>query len=398
MFKLEAHYDVIVIGAGPAGLMAARKAAEGGANTLLLEKERSLGVKPCGEAVSLSTLADAGLSATGRHTVHKVRGAHVVAPDGVSKVTLDATDFSAAGRGGGMIIDKPVFLEELAAKAVGSGVQLAISAKVDDIERSDEDVAVSCSVMGRRTVSGAKVVIGCDGVGSIVAKKYFNRRGYELVSCLQYIIANCEILEEDMLYFYFGSQVAPEAYLWVFPKGDGYANVGLGVRGAQAKPYLDKFVRGHPEMFGSSTVIGIGAAILPISGLVPTMATERLLLAGDAAGQVIPVTGAGIHTSLVGGAIAGEVAAESLEAGDQSARFLKAYEERYADPWSQRIERSLRVLRAIEKLPDNDLNELASVLTGEDILDLANGLNVTRVAAKLLKHPIFALKVAKALV
>ncbi|MDH5703454.1 MAG: NAD(P)/FAD-dependent oxidoreductase [Aigarchaeota archaeon] len=397
MFKLEARYDVIVIGAGPAGLMAARKTAEGGANTLLLEKERSLGVKPCGEAVSLSTLADAGLSTTGRHTVHKVRGAHVIAPDGVGKVTLDTTQFSGAGRGGGMIIDKPVFLEELAAKAVASGAQLAISARVEDVERSEEDVAVNYSVMGRKTVSRAKVVIGCDGVGSLVAKKYFNRQGYELVSCLQYLMTNCNIPDEDMLCFYFGSQVAPRAYVWVFPKGEGYANVGLGVRGAQAKPYLDKFIHGHSEMFESSTVIGIGAATLPVGGVVLTTAADRLMLAGDAAGQVIPVTGGGIHTSIMGGALAGEVATESLEAGDQSSRFLKAYEERYRDPWGQRIERSLKVLRVLEKLGDDDLNELASVLTGDDIMDLANGLNITRVAAKLFRHPIFALKVAKAL-
>ncbi len=150
-------------------------------------------------------------------------------------------------------------------------------------------------------------------------------------------------------------------------------------------------------MFGSSTVIGIGAATLPVGGLVPAMADDRLLLAGDAAGQVVPLTGAGIHAGLAGGALAGEVAAESLEAGDQSARFLRAYEERYRDPWGQRIERSLRARRALEKLGDDDLNKLANFLTGEDVMDLANGLNVTRVAAKLLKHPVFALKVARAL-
>lgn len=397
MFELQERYDVIVVGAGPAGLMAARKAAEGGANTLLLEKERRLGVKPCGEAVSLSTLKDAGLSSTGRFAVHPIRGAHAVAPDGVSKVTLDVTDFSSAGRGGGMIIDKPVFLEELAAKAVASGAQLVISARVENIERSEEDVAVSYSVMGQKTASRAKVVIGCDGVGSLVAKKYFPRSGYELVSGLQYVMANCEIPEEDMLCFYFGSQVAPRAYLWVFPKGEGYANVGLGVRGASAKPYLDRFIHRHPEIFESSTVIGVAAATLPVSGIVSPMVADRLMLAGDAAGQVIPVTGAGIHASLMGGALAGGIAAESMEAGDQSAPFLKAYEERYHDPWSQRIGRSLRVMRALEKLSDDDLNQLATVLTGEDVMDLANGLNVTRVAAKLLKHPIFAIKVAKAL-
>ena len=397
MFKLQTHYDVMVVGAGPAGLMAARKAAEGGADTLLLEKERRLGVKPCGEGVSLSTLADAGLGFTGRYAVHTVRGAHVVAPDGVGEVTLNATDFTAAGRGGGTIIDKPVFLEELAAKAVASGVQLVISARVEDIEMSEEDVAVSYSVMGQRTVSRAKVVIGCDGVGSLVAKKYFSRPSYELVSGLQYVMANCEFPEEDMLYFYFGSQVAPRGYVWVFPRGEGYANVGLGVRGAPAKPYLDKFVHAHPEVFRSSTVIGIGAATIPVGGLVSPMAADRLLLAGDAAGQVIPLTGGGIHASLMGGALAGQVAAESIEVGDQSARFLKAYEERYRDPWGRRIERSLKAMRTMEKLSDDDLNGLASVLTGEDILDLANGLNTVRVAAKLLKHPAFALKVAKAL-
>ncbi|HPC27780.1 MAG TPA: hypothetical protein PKX17_03535, partial [Candidatus Methanomethylicus sp.] len=69
----------------------------------------------------------------------------------------------------------------------------------------------------------------------------------------------------------------------------------------------------------------------------------------------------------------------------------------YSEYWGSRISKSLRVLRAIEEMSDDDLNALGSVLSGEDVVDLANGLDFKRVASKLMMHPVLAMKLASRL-
>ena len=123
---------------------------------------------------------------------------------------------------------------------------------------------------------------------------------------------------------------------------------------------------------------------------------DSAILIGDAAGHVIPLTGAGIHSSVSAGLAAGKVAAEAASDGDTSKQRLSKFYELY-QPWIERIRRSLRAMRAVENLSDEDLDTLAKILSADDILDLANGINLTKVAKKLLAHPIFAAKLARAL-
>jgi digeranylgeranylglycerophospholipid reductase len=143
-------------------------------------------------------------------------------------------------------------------------------------------------------------------------------------------------------------------------------------------------------------VIDNRGAPVPVGGVISKYIFDRAILIGDAAGMVIPMTGGGIHSSIAAGIAAGEVAGEASQEGDVSEDRLRAFDEKYR-PWLERIRRSLKVLRIIERLSDYDLNELAEVLSDEDIVDLANGLNVGRVARKLLSHPRLAVKLARQL-
>ena len=123
---------------------------------------------------------------------------------------------------------------------------------------------------------------------------------------------------------------------------------------------------------------------------------DNVILIGDAAGMVIPLTGGGIHSSIASGLVAGEVSGKASLEGDVSKERLMEFVEKYS-PWLTRIKRSLKVLRALENLSDEDLNLLAEILEERDIIDLANGLEILRVAKKLLRHPRLAAKLAKPL-
>ncbi len=377
-------YDIIVVGAGPAGLAAARSAAKGGTRTLLIEKNPEIGaVKPCAEGASQATFKTAGISPKPSIALHRTN-AQVYAPN-MKCVEINKMGFS---------INKTMFLQEMALKAAEAGVMTNVGEPVQSVKSKDSSMLVKTN----RHTYESSVIIGADGYWSTVAKSLRVKERSEPIPCMQYKMVNCDLEFPDSARVYLGNEIAPRGYAWIFPRGDGVANVGIGVRGASAKLHLDKFVKLLGKEFDRAQVIDCRGAVVPIGGLIKQNVLDGAILIGDAAGTVIPFTGAGIHSSIAAGIIAGEVAAGAVAEDDNSKKRLSEFRSRYEKDWGNRIRKSLKAMKAIEKLSDDDLNLLQETLTAEDILDLANGMNVKRVALKLLKHPVLAAKLAKTLI
>jgi len=391
------EFDVVVAGAGPAGMMAAREASRRGMNVLLLEKENYFGRKPCGEAVSELALQTSEIppSDKGKLILNRVKGSYIFSPGEVKAVKLSTGDSELNE---GYIIDKPFFLRRLAEIAAEEGVTIWMNSEVKSvIRRNGKICGVTFIRRGKTEQALSKTVIACDGFNSTVLRDVFGISPRPVIPCIQYKMANCKELEEEMIRIYLGQNVAPGGYVWVFPTGETTANVGIGVRGKPAKPYLDKFIKNHPDMFRKAQILNVGAAPVPICGQLSNAVDDRLLVCGDAAGQVIPCTGGGIESGLYGGKLAGRVMAEALAEGDTGAERLRRYWSEYETPFGSRIRDSAKALRAIETLNDEELIELGSLLSSRDIVDLVNGFDVARVAKLLLSHPAFALKISKIL-
>ncbi len=379
------NYDVAIVGAGPAGVMAAWKAATHGSRTILLEREENPGRKVCAEGVLGEALIDAEVDPSDYFVTNKIVGAYLYAPDERKRVEV---------KWGGYILDKPRFLSFLAERAGKSGANVWYGATVNDVSREDGGLLIS----GKRGVvpfrASCRVIIGCDGVSSILARRYFNRENYSVVAALQYEMSACNIEDESMLQVYVGHQKAPAGYIWVFPKKNGDANVGIGVKGGNAKQLLDSFVHDHPQIFSGAVIQRSLAAPVPVGGEVGEYVQDNMMLCGDAAGQVIPLTGAGIQTGIVAGKFAGEVAAESVREGDVSAKRLSEYREKFESYFGGRIASSLKALESFERFSDDDLNIITQYLDGQDLVDMANGYNPMKVISLLVRHPLLAMKVA----
>ncbi len=390
-----ASYDILVIGGGPAGLMAARKTSQKGVKTLLVEKEKQFGLKVCGEAASTATLTQAELFPSESFICSReINRVLVYPPQEEKKVEIYA---GGIGYSGGYILNKMAFLEEMGRLALQEGTEIWMVAVANQLVRHDGLFRCTIGTAEGVQLVEAKLVIGCDGMNSLVARSFFNREGYRRISCLQYEMANCHLADPTRLEIFIGNNVAPGGYVWIFPKGEGLANVGIGTQGAPARKCLDKFIETHPQRFQKARVLSMGAAPVPIGGQIEELVQDGLMLCGDAAGQVIPLTGAGIHSAIAAGRIAGQVAAEALIEGNISREKLSAYPEQFNETWGKRITDSLKAQQLIVKLSDQELNQLADIFTGQDIVDLANGFNLARVGIKLLKYPTFAAKVARAL-
>ncbi|WP_455363954.1 NAD(P)/FAD-dependent oxidoreductase [[Eubacterium] cellulosolvens] len=389
------YFDAAVVGGGPTGLMAARKIAERGFKVALFEKDSDVGKKVCGEACSEASITDAEISGERKFLLNRISCVYIYPPDETKPIEIQR-EIETIGTG--YILDKHGFLKALASEAEKRGASLFFNSHVHDAERSSHQVTVKISEQGHERQVRSKILLGCDGFNSIIRKKFFDPQKIELISCIQYTMTDCNVPDQHVMEFFFGKQVAPLGYLWFFPKSSGVVNLGVGVRGSTAKDFLEKFIRRHPERLSEAQVQSVGGAPVIVSGQIEKFVTDNILLSGESAGQVIPFTGAGIHTGLVSGKIAAQTVIEALESEDFSEKRLTAYVERFNRAYGDRIKKSLRAMRVFERLDDEYLNQLAEILTGEDVINLANGQNIERVAKKLLSHPALALRVAKALV
>ena len=210
----------------------------------------------------------------------------------------------------------------------------------------------------------ADVVIAADGVES----KFSRWCGIdttvpvrEIMSSVQYVMADIDIDEHSTI-FYLGNDVAPEGYLWVFPKGKRSANVGIGISGKKsgtghrAKDYLDTFVKKtFPE---GKTIEYIPGGVSVCRPLDCTVA-DGLMITGDAARVVDPLTGGGIYNAMYTGRLAAEVAAECIDKGDVTKKALIKYDKAWrASKMGRSIERNYHIKEYLIKQPDTKLNEI----------------------------------------
>jgi len=374
--------DVVVVGAGPAGSLAARTAAERGVNVLLLEEHPEVGLPVfCAEGLNIKGIEDAGLEAKPPIVSQVIHKARIYAPD-KNYVELTSSKWE------GYTLNRDAFDSALAEKAVMAGAELRTSTKVTDVIREGNEV------VGVRALDDdgslevkSKVVIGADGHASTVRiRSGFLRWFPEVTPCAQYRLGGLELENPEINECYLGRKIAPGGYAWVFPKSSEVANVGVGVRKYNDGPpidYLRKFVDSDPR-FRDAEILLVNGGLCPTSGTIDRIVDNGVMLVGDAAGQLIPLTGAGIHLAVMAGKMAGEVAAEAVEEGDASAEKLQRYVHRFDDIWGKPITDSRKIVEMLDKFEDEDLNTLARILSSDDILNIANGTNVGRTLAKLV--------------
>jgi len=383
------YYEAVIVGGGPAGLMAAQKASENGAQVLLLEKEPYFGRKVCAGGITKQTLVDSEISASPDFIENEIFGACVHGPDARNKVIIDA---DSIGWRKGYIINKPNFLREMAQAATSKGAEIKLNSAVSRVTRRDNAIVVTTE--GEEGISqvACKTLLGCDGFASVVAKSFCFADEVEMMSCIQYSMSNCDLQDEHLIEIYLGRTIAPLGYLWIFPKGKGIANVGVVVRGMNAKEMLDRFIAGDKRL-KDSEILKVGSAPIVTSGQRRNVVSDNLMICGESAGQVVPLTGAGIHTALIAGKIAGEVCARAVEENDLSKKRLSDYVHSYYLAYGRQIENSLKVAQIYRRLDDDDLNRLLEVLGAKDLANLASGLDVGRIVEMLLKHPLLSSKV-----
>ncbi|HOQ81029.1 MAG TPA: NAD(P)/FAD-dependent oxidoreductase [Candidatus Cloacimonadota bacterium] len=358
--QIAPYYDVVVIGGGPAGAVTARYAAENGASVLILERDREVGIPVrCAEGVSVTGISPF-IEPDEQWICTMIKGASLHSPDG--------NFVEMYNNGDGYVLERRIFDRALVDLACSKGA--TILTKADAIgftKNNDGEISgVQYRYLGKNYSVNCKIIIGADGIESQVGKwAGINTtiKLEDLETCVQYTVNNIKI-NPELCRFYFGREVSPGGYLWLFPKSEYSANIGIGICGIETKPnigplyYLNKFMeKNFPNASVSYTV----------GGGVPTkhgtdFVADHVMLVGDAARQVNPITGGGIVQAMIAGRICGETCTKALQANDFSKKFMSEYEKR----WDKVLGANQRFMYSVKssfiKMSDKKFNSIVGAV------------------------------------
>ncbi|MGI6447448.1 MAG: NAD(P)/FAD-dependent oxidoreductase, partial [Methanobrevibacter boviskoreani] len=283
-----------------------------------------------------------------------------------------------------------------------AGAEIKIKTLAKGVTKTDDGYIVSCEQYGKDIDIKAKIIIAADGPESHIGRwagLKTAQKAVNMESGVQYEMCNLHFERPGVIEFYFGS-CAPGGYVWVFPKGDDIANVGLAILaphadkvnpGKTAKEYLDDWIATSPITKDAQAVeLNVGGD--PVGGMPKKIYADNIMVCGDAAGQVNPLTGGGIISGMTGGMYAGQVAAEAIKKGDCSAKFLKKYDKLVRDDIGDEIKKYAVVQDYMLGLKDEDLDKIAHEFVDVDF----SKVSTTQLVKALIKvSPSAALKLGK---
>jgi digeranylgeranylglycerophospholipid reductase len=378
---MELKTDLLIVGAGPGGTATAISALKKGGKVLILDRKTNVGVPvQCGEAIGKTGPGIAEIDIPQNSIVNPIRGFRIYSPN------LTKVDY-AKPEPDGYIVDRRIFDKELLAKACEMGAEALVGANVNELLYKNNQIkGVIARRFGEKIEIKAEVVVGADGVNSTIAKLSGLRKNIKLKdieSCAQYEMVNVQIDDVDLLEFYLGKQVSPRGYVWVFPKSENRANIGLGIGGGvgekTALEYLQDFIKKNPrgkEICKNAKTIEFRVGALPMGGPNPQNVLDNLILVGDAAGQVHPITGGGMGYAIVCGSIAGEVAVDAITEKDTSEEALSLYEAQWREKYEKEFEQMLNLQQLLTEAEDTLLDKLAKTLSGKNVVELTAGKKI----------------------
>ncbi|HET9052239.1 MAG TPA: geranylgeranyl reductase family protein [Candidatus Dormibacteraeota bacterium] len=321
--------DVLVVGAGPAGAAAATHLRRAGLSVLLLDKRRFPRDKVCGDFVSPAAIAELdklGVVATpGFAAVNRIRRAalHV---DGRFIVERDLPTVPDLCRFGAVIPRQQLDAWVVDA-AVAAGADLRVGLRATSYRTTDGGITVTATGSAGETTLTARFVVGADGTTSDIARQLRGPvpRADRAVAVRAYI-AGIEG-PDDRAELYFGRASFP-GYAWIFPTGNGAANVGVGMlletlpgNRENMRDLLARCLQDDPcmrERVRGGRIVGrVAGWPLATFGRRMPVSADRIVLAGDAATLINSVNGEGIQYALASGRWAAEAIAAAAAAADE---------------------------------------------------------------------------------
>ncbi len=387
-------HDVIIIGSGPAGSSLARILSKEGKDVLIIEKRKQVGLPVrCGEGLGAREILKQNLSIPKEVYSTEILGAKVVAPNGKSIVWKDEETK-------GYMLERKAFDQWLCELAIKEGAKLKVLMRATDLIKKNGKIS-GLKVSYREEEEfelTAPLVISAEGMEAQIAKKAgFNtvHNPYDVDTCYQYEMM--EYSHENLIELYFGSQIAPRGYVWIFPKANKKVNVGLGIggnilngtklgnmKGSDPKILLDDFISKNKELKNASILNEFGG-VISVGAPLDKFVTDNFMVIGTASKQVDPIHGGGIALAMESGLMAAKIILDAK--GNYSQEKLSPYENIWKSGPGKKVAKRLMLRKVMENLNDDDLNHIFNAIGDKELNQVMKGNFAIPVAKVLAGRP-----------
>jgi digeranylgeranylglycerophospholipid reductase len=291
-------YHAIVIGAGPAGLNAARFLQD---DCLVIDKKKELGLPvQCGEGISLHALERENLDLQSDWIATNITQIKRIMPNGMHWGNKRDEPYA-------FVLYRDKFEKYLAGLV---SCEICLDTRVVKLQREN---AVWKLTTSQNKIYWADYIIGADGPLSMVARSVYGYK-YRLIPGINYEVHFKQPVLMEELRMYFGNDIAPKGYGWIFPCSEYSVNVGLLIKTEdKVRKYYDNFLTRIVEpLYGDFNLGRQKSGALPISGFPKIVAKENTFLVGDAGAFTDPIFSGGMSLAL----LTGRLAAESINNGN----------------------------------------------------------------------------------
>ena len=396
----EFHYDIVVVGAGPAGSSAAYQAAVNGAKVALIEKENSIAETVRTSGVTwINNIKEFGIP---DDCFNPIKNYSFCSPN--NEVTISDTIAQAA------VLDVRKTYRWLAKEAEKKGVDIFVKTNVKEvIKNKNGDIAgvIASGADGEMSFFG-KIIIDASGFGSVVSKSMGFVTQWERFGAGAEYEVKAENVDPETWWLMVGQKYSPAGYAWIFPISKDIVRIGVGVgkpdSSVDPTERLKKLIEtkeGPIAKLGKITQIEFHYGLIPNDGLSRKTVYNNLILVGDTAGQANPLVLEGIRYAIKFGRVAGKVAADAINSGKTDEASLIPYEENWRKEIESKIKSAGKVQDRWIGLSDEQWDkelDIIKELKAEEFLDfikadfgLSNMLKLATHHPKLAVRQLFGL-------
>ncbi len=381
MVKLNSKYDVVIIGAGPVGIYTSIKLAKGGFRVLVIEEDAQVG-KPrfCTGLISKEAFDRFGLPQ--KAIENEFHSAWIFSPLG-SKLCLKNKTIQVYAT------DRAIFDQGLYRQAKEIGVEFLLNCRCSGLKINDNYVEERIVYDGVETKVKSEVAILATGIKYNLHRCIGLTPPANFLDCSQVQVSGDSDGEIEV---FVGSSIAPHSFAWIVPLRERRLRIGLSTY--QNSIFFLKLFLKNLKLKGRINQKNFDIIRRPIPlGIIKNTYAPRILVAGDAAGQVKPTTGGGIYFGLLCADLAAKTISDAFKIKDFSAKFLRHYEVNWKKEIEFDLTMSLYLRKLVAHFNDEQIEKLVQFCSQESIQRLiekyADFNHHGRFIKELIKRPAF---------